>query len=153
MSTPTPSSIPSCCTDTFHYPALKWRKIKSRISSSWKLSSLHSHNCYSSTLPFQTFVQIDLCTKVWKGSSRSRCLLRAKNSWAFSFLNSNRDAARSAVVLEETTWHSEKAKCAWCVWDPIFQINRCLLIKKNPASYFTSSKLCLSVSNDHFYCP
>jgi len=34
MSIPTPSSIPSCCTDTFHYPALKRRKIKRRISTS-----------------------------------------------------------------------------------------------------------------------
>lgn len=78
MGIPTPSRTPSCCKDIFHYPSLKWRKTKSRISSSRKLSSLHSPSPYSSTSCFQTFVQIDK-PKVCHGSSLSSCLLRNKS--------------------------------------------------------------------------
>lgn len=85
------------CTDRFHYCTFKGRKLKSRILSSQKLSSLHSHNHYSSTLPFQTFVQFDK-PKVWKSSSLSSCPLTAKNLWAFGFLKLNRDVESSGVL-------------------------------------------------------
>lgn len=99
-------SIPSCCTDTLHYPTLKWRKLKGRISSSWKLSPLHSHNPYSSTSPFQTFVQIDKA-KV-KGLFSEQLSVKSQKLMSFQFPKLKQRCCKLWCCSAGTAWDSEK---------------------------------------------